>query len=368
VGLSKQLHLLLAPKERFEPDGAGAFALNVLETSRVSRFRSNITVFGSPVAQPFDEVRFHPLAKARWFEGDRNRAMVRRYFQYAKHNPPDLIEIYNRPMMIDLLHRPLATVPLALHIGNDPRKMDGSRSTSERRNLLEKAAAIVCVSAFIRNCFFEGIDDSTNGNVHIVHNGVERATVIPPKENRIVYVGRIVPEKGVLELVRALARVLPMHPAWMAEIIGARWFGKGEEPSAYEKSVVRAASGCGQIVLAGFRPHAEVLAALRPASIAVVPSLWDEPLSRTAPEAVGQGCALVCSSRGGLPELGADRALYLNSISEQSIAEAIEHLICHGDERRALQRRGWENLPFEIHRITALLDGLRDSLINKSSS
>jgi hypothetical protein len=31
---TKRLHLILAPKERFEPGGAGAFSLNALETTR----------------------------------------------------------------------------------------------------------------------------------------------------------------------------------------------------------------------------------------------------------------------------------------------------------------------------------------------
>src|SRR5436309_1373324 len=93
----QRLHLLLAPKERFEPDGAGAFSLNVLETSRVSHFRDHITVFGSPVGNPFKGICFQPLAEARWWEGDRNKAMARRYLKSAVRGTPDLVEVYNRP-------------------------------------------------------------------------------------------------------------------------------------------------------------------------------------------------------------------------------------------------------------------------------
>jgi glycosyltransferase involved in cell wall biosynthesis len=359
---TKALHLLLAPKERFEPEGAGAFALNVLETSRVSRFRDGITVLGSPVRNPFEGIRFQPLARARWWEGDRNKAMARRYASFAKLERADLVEVYNRPVMIDVLRRNLGDMPIVLHFGNDPGKMDGSRSASERRRLLERSAAIVCVSDFIRRRFLDGIDHPFAAGVHVLHTGVPRAPEFPSKEKRIVYVGRIIPQKGVLELAQALARVLPGHPGWNAEIIGARWFGGGEKPTGYENSVVQAASPCGRIVLAGFRPHDEVIAVLRRAAIAVAPSLWDDPFPRTALEAMAQGCALICSRRGGLPELGPNRAIHLDSVSADSLASVLDRLIANDEERQRLQRRGWDEFPFEIHRTTSALDDLRERL------
>ena len=362
--LTGQLHLLLAPKERFEPGGAGAFALNVVETSCVSRFRDAITVFGSPVGTPFDGVRFQPLQKARWWEGDRNKAMARRYAEHAATNLPGLVEVYNRPIMVDVLRRALITAPIALHFGNDPRTMDGSRSVVARRELLQQSSAIVCVSEFIRRCFLDGIHDPLSALVQVIHTGVPYPQTLPPKEKRIVYVGRVVPEKGVLELVRALARVLSRYPDWSAEIIGARWFGTGEKPTAYENFVARAAASCDRIVLSGFRPHDDVLDSLGRAAIAVVPSLWDDPFPRTALEALAQGCTLVSSTRGGLPELGPERALYLEFVSAESLSGALEQLIADADRRNDLQRRGREDFPFDIRRTTSRLDDLRERLMS----
>ncbi|HEX9158618.1 MAG TPA: glycosyltransferase family 4 protein [Rhizomicrobium sp.] len=362
--MTGQLHLLLAPKERFEPGGAGAFALNVVETSRVSRFRDATTVFGSPVGTPFDGVRFQPLQKARWWDGDRNKAMARRYAEHAATNLPGLVEVYNRPVMIDILRRALVAVPIALHFGNDPRTMDGSRSAAARRKLLQQSSAVICVSEFIRRCFLDGVDDPLSARVQVIHTGVPYPQALPPKEKRIVYVGRVVPEKGVLELVRALAFVLPRYPDWSAEVIGARWFGSGAKATAYENSVALAASSCERIVLSGFRPHDDVLDSLGRAAIALVPSLWDDPFPRTALEALAQGCALVSSTRGGLPELGPERALYLESVSAESLSGALEQLIADADRRNDLQRRGREDFPFDIRRTTSLLDDLRERLMS----
>jgi glycosyltransferase involved in cell wall biosynthesis len=107
-----------------------------------------------------------------------------------------------------------------------------------------------------------------------------------------------------------------------------------------------------------------VLAAFTRASIAVVPSLWDDPFPRTALEALAQGCALVCSTRGGLPELGSGRAVYLGPISTQSLSEALKRLISDEKTRNALQRHSWHGFPFEIHCTTSSLDDLREKLMS----
>ena len=360
----KRLHLLLAPKERFEPGGAGAFSLNALETTLASSWRTGITVFGTPVANPFPLVSFQPILLPRWPLRGRNIEMVRRYVKFVRIAPPDLIEVFNRPVMIDHLRSNLPKTPIALHFGNDPRGMDGSRSIAERRKLLAQCDAIICVSDFIGRCFLDGVDDPRSDRANVILTGVHASAAFPEKkEKTILFVGRLVPEKGVLELVQALARVLPRYPEWSAEIIGARWFKSGDPPDSYEKEVARAADDCARIRLGGFLPHEDVIAALQKASIAVVPSKWDDPFPRSALESLAAGCALICSRQGGLTEIGAQRALFLNEVNTDSIAAALEHLLSNESERAALQHRGFDDFPFEIHRTTARLDELRKTLM-----
>ncbi|MGH6888686.1 MAG: glycosyltransferase family 4 protein [Rhizomicrobium sp.] len=292
--------------------------------------------------------------------------MAQAYADTVQRSPPVLVEIFNRPVMVAHLKRRLGPVPLLLHLGNDPRGMDGSRSVTERHKLLAATAAVVCVSEFIRRCFLDGLDGPRQ-SVHVIHTGVATpAEDKSGKTSRIVFVGRIVPEKGVLELVQALARVLPHYPDWSALIIGARWFGAGEKPTSFERKVALVASACNRIVLGGFRPHAEVLAALATASIAVVPSKWDDPFPRTALEALAAGCALVCSRRGGLPEIGEERAVFLDEVTAPALATTLEHLISVDSTRKAVQHSGRDDFPFDIVRTTSHLDDLRDGLLGKS--
>ena len=59
------------------------------------------------------------------------------------------------------------------------------------------------------------------------------------------------------------------------------------------------------------------------AAIVVVPSRWQEPFGLTALEALACGAALICSRRGGLPEIGGDVAVYADPDDPRALADAI---------------------------------------------
>ena len=52
----------------------------------------------------------------------------------------------------------------------------------------------------------------------------------------------------------------------------------------------------------GFLEHNKVLNVFKKTSIAVVCSRWEEPFGRTSLEASANGCAVIITNRGGLPE------------------------------------------------------------------
>jgi glycosyltransferase involved in cell wall biosynthesis len=359
-----RIHCLLHPKEKFAADGAGAFALNVLQSSRVSRLRDAITVFGVPVEQPFEGVAFQPVVPV-WPRLLGNRAgFMRGYARLVQDDPPDLIECFNRPGIALWLAKRFPKIPVTVYFGNDPQTMEASRSPAERSALASRLGRIYCVSDFIRRQFIEGLSPAAADKAVVLYTGMPRAAAtFPVKEPGIVFVGRMVPNKGVLELAEALARVLPNHPSWRAHLIGARWFGSGEAPTEYETAVQRAAAACPRIEMLGFRPNDEVVAYLRRAAIAAVPSNWDDPFPRTAVEALSEGCALICSRRGGLPELGA-RARFLPEVTTDAVAAALEDLISNDGERQRLQKIAWDDYPFSLRQTAGEWDDHRTALLD----
>ena len=84
--------------------------------------------------------------------------------------------------------------------------MKGSKSIKDRKNILENCAAIFCVSEFIKKKFLEGIKKMKYfKKVHVLYNGVDRKIKkFPKKKKEILFVGRLVKEKGVDFYVEAI--------------------------------------------------------------------------------------------------------------------------------------------------------------------
>ena len=73
------------------------------------------------------------------------------------------------------------------------------------------------------------------GKLLVLRNAIARTLAAPPdKERLILFVGRIIEQKGVADLVAALEEVLPRHPHWRAEIIGSSRTRRRSEMSAFE--------------------------------------------------------------------------------------------------------------------------------------
>ena len=141
----------------------------------------------------------------------------------------------------------------------------------------------------------------------------------------VLFAGRVVAEKGPDAFVTACAAALPHLPAWRAMVIGADRFRPDSPETAFAMQI-RAAAAHARVDIAGYRDHPEVLEAMAKAAIVVVPSRWPEPFGLVAVEAMASGAALICSPRGGLPEVGGDVAVYADPDDPAAIATAIRTL------------------------------------------
>jgi glycosyltransferase involved in cell wall biosynthesis len=367
-----RIHCVIPTKERFSPLGAGAFALNLVQSAPVSIYRDAITVFGMPTDRPFADLAFEGIAPGWNPFVTRDARFARAYGTRVGGNPPDLIETFNRPSMARILAGAL-NVPVTLYIANDPGSLKGARTPKERAELLRRLAKVYCVSKYIYDRYADGLEheslsDAERARLATLYIGMRRPAAFPsPKEPIVVFIGRVIPEKGVLELVSALSRVLPRRPEWQAYIIGAQWYGSGRSRSRYERAVANAAAGCERIHLLGFVANQEAMQFLSRAAIAAVPSTWPDPLPRAGLEALSQGCALICSTLGGLPELGAERALFLRDVSTATVEAALERLMTEDSTRAALQRAAWETFPFKLEDTVRAWDDHRAALLGRKA-
>jgi glycosyltransferase involved in cell wall biosynthesis len=112
----------------------------------------------------------------------------------------------------------------------------------------------------------------------------------------LLFVGRLVPEKGPDLLVRAFAALARTHPR-------ARLRLAGDGPLRDELPGLAARLGVGgSVELLGRLPFERVEAELARAWALVAPSRWAEPFGLAAVEAVTRGVPVVASAAGGHSE------------------------------------------------------------------
>ena len=158
-----------------------------------------------------------------------------------------------------------------------------------------------------------------------------------PRENRIVFAGRAIPEKGLDLLCEALPGVLNAHLDWRATLFLGDWSKHADWAGPH---VERLLAQTDQVDVHRDASLAQVQACMKSAAIAVVPSVWAEPLGLSALEAHAAGAALISSGRGGLREASGPHALYVEPLTPDVIARAMDSLIRDQPKREALAEAG----------------------------
>ncbi len=239
--------------------------------------------------------------------------------------------------------------------------MRGAKTARQRQRILDRARLVICVSEWVRGRFVEGIASDADRVVVLPASFDTVAVASSAKDKLILYVGRIVEDKGVLPLAQALARVLPDLPDWRATIIGA-----GRKPrSEYVRRVAETVAPLGnRVIMPGFLDHENAMRAFARAAIATLPSQWPEPCALTVREAMAAGCATITSRRGGMPEIVGDDGIMVEPPDAAGLAEALKRLT-HDDRLRTdLQQRARKRAVdvLDIRLSAARLDALRRSI------
>jgi glycosyltransferase involved in cell wall biosynthesis len=202
----------------------------------------------------------------------------------------------------------------------------------------------------------------------VTPNGVDVAAWRPQRERAkdVLIVGRVTPEKGLLEAARALVGVLPRHPEWTTTFV----VSEPERFPDYFAALTAALAPLGpRARLMVGAPFAEVKSLNEAAAIALAPAVWREPFGRTCLEAHAGGAAVVSSGSGGLREISGEAALYLSAVDPAPLAEAIEALIDDEALRARLAAEGRARVErlFEVRRLAATLDDFCAATIERAA-
>jgi glycosyltransferase involved in cell wall biosynthesis len=141
------------------------------------------------------------------------------------------------------------------------------------------------------------------------------------RERSVVFLGRLVKDKGCDILIQSLAELKNSGLVVPLTIIGK---GPDEAPL---RSLVEAERLSGQVRFAGALKGENLARELNRHKVLVVPSRWDEPFGIVALEGIACGCLVVGATGGGLPDAIGPCGVTFKTGDHIHLAQMIEGLI-----------------------------------------
>lgn len=166
----------------------------------------------------------------------------------------------------------------------------------------------------------------------VIHNpvrlpadpGPHKASTNPDRSATVLFLGRLVREKGLdvlLEALRQLKGQQGLRPSLLV-------VGDGPMRSDWETRSLELGLA-DQVQFLGPLQGEALQLALHQASIGVVPSVWEEPFGLVAVELLAAGLTPVVSASGGLAEVVAGFGLTVANGDAQGLADALARLLRH---------------------------------------
>lgn len=253
--------------------------------------------------------------------------------RHLKSQKYDVIITTNRPGYTEKIVR-MTQAPIILQLNNDYLNPHIKGAT----NIKNLCSGIITCSHYI-NRLASSVSCDNDIPVITVHNGIDISRFVkatPIRRNvlgindddfLVVFSGRIIPEKGVLELIQAIKLIHDIKGLKLL-IIGASFFGADESVSPYMKQLISESEPIrDQVVFTGYVNYADMPTYLKAANVAVVPSIWDEPFGLTVLEAMASGRPLITTQGGGIPEICEGSAILVERENiVQNLADSIRFL------------------------------------------
>lgn len=361
-----KINILLPYKEIFAEDKASSVSITVKNNLKYTKFSNNIQIFGQETKNPILSKNFFGIKYLFWSLKSKNYYLASQMLKIITKTMDvnQIIEIHNRPYLINYIFKKNKNFPLSLFLHNDPKEMKGSKSSTERKKILERCASIYCVSNFIKNQFLDGITYNQH-KVHVLHNGVHRKLKeFPLKKKEILFVGRIVPEKGVGLYIDVITNIAKEFPDWNFGLIGSFKLGDNNQNDVYSQEKINKFKKIGkQAKFYGFKKQTFVYKKMKDASIIIIPSLWKEPFGLVAAEAMSNGIAIIASSVGGLPEIIKENGILIEKINFIKLRSALLELLNNKKIRLSFQKKSWDNFEFSALKSSEKLDNYRQQII-----
>jgi len=221
---------------------------------------------------------------------------------------------------------------------------------------LESCEKVISISNFLGEQFrkkanlqntytmYNGVDVNLFNHESHYRNGRElrKKYGIPEDEVVIVFAGRIVPEKGIKELLEAFLRI-PAEKKVTLLILGSSFFESSRENSFVKEMKEIAKEKQEKIIFSGYIKHDEMPDYYSMADIGCVPSIWDEPFGLSVVEQMAMELPVIVTDSGAIPEIvnkNCGIVVHRNQNLSGELEKAILELCDVPEKRKAFGRAG----------------------------
>jgi glycosyltransferase involved in cell wall biosynthesis len=181
----------------------------------------------------------------------------------------------------------------------------------------------------------EGVSEK---KIRLVRLGVSLSKFKPraSTKNNLLFVGRLVPEKGIMVLLQAYIQLVKEFPLTKLKIVG-------QGPLEAEIKKICHTSNLQNNVEVLSQNYDQIYKEYQSAAIFVLPSYqtktWEEQYGMALIEAMASGKAIVTTNCGAIPEVVGKDAIICKQNNIGSLYKSLRLLLTHPDKKRLLARK-----------------------------
>lgn len=234
---------------------------------------------------------------------------------------PHIIQVENRPRYVTYFKKKFPKTPVWLTLHSTRYISRPHISASVLKRCLRQADKIIVNSHFLANYVQQKYPISSE-KLMVNHLGTDLNRFSPKWFHQgnqmrnamrqelgyvgkriVIYVGRLLPAKGVHLLLKALPEITEEYPDTVLVVVGSAYYGS-HRTTPYVRDLHQAGNRLPENVrFVPFVSHDEIHKWYQLADIAVVPSQGEEAFGLTNVEAMASGLPVIATKTGGMVEL-----------------------------------------------------------------
>jgi glycosyltransferase involved in cell wall biosynthesis len=312
-----------------------------------------------------DQIVFYPInegIKITHVEVEAGtKSLPKKLWWFRKHiqkTQPDVVIAFMVSVYtVTLLALMGIDIPVISSVRNDPA-YSNIRKKITRKLLLPRSAHVVVQTQQIKKFFNKSIQNMTT----VIYNPVnEKVFKLQPskKENRIISVGRLYPQKDQKTMIEAFAKMSEHHPDWKLVI-----FGEGPERDSLERMIKDPKSKIQDKVFLPGRSE-NIIDELNKSKIFCLSSIY-EGMSNALVEAICVGLPIVTTKVSGTEELikNGENGFIVNIGDKESMAKALTKIIEDENlQNQFAEKNKAQAIKFETNTIVNQWEDLVNSVV-----